>query len=403
MRPSPWMLLLLLMLASCDRTGAELDGGASMAVQVDGEDVPPGWRAPTGACDLDPVDPRGLLLTTTDFATGAVTVVDLTDGSVTPDVAQGSTDAIPFARGEHVVLVHRHQIDRIDVLERDGWSLTAQHALPGQTVSTNPQAIAFDDGGLAYVAAFAEPWVRVLDLEDRGADAERGRIDLSGFADDDGNPEASLAVRCGDLLLVTAQRLDPGFVPVGTDVLIAIDPVGGEALDLDPSSDAMDGLPLLGGWVRQLRRDPADPTGRTLLGLSTGIERIELATGVRRWAVDPERFAEAGIEGRLQPQAFDVDDTGTMAYLAAYDADFSQVRLYRVDLHGNAPAVPEPFADGFDSVERTLELIGQTLWYGSTRTGAAGLWMLDVAAEPPRVTAGPLPTGLAPYSMVVLP
>src|SRR5690606_547061 len=111
-------------------------------------------------------------------------------------------------------------------------------------------------------------------------------------------------------------------------------------LDLEPRTPGVDGLPLLGGWVRQLRRDPSDPHGRTLLGLSIGIERVELDTGRREWAVTPEVMAMAGIEGRLQPQAFDVDERGAVAYVAAYDADFSQVQLYRVGLDGGEPHRP---------------------------------------------------------------
>jgi hypothetical protein len=156
--------------------------------------------------------------------------------------------------------------------------------------------------------------------------------------------------------------------------------------------------------VRQLRRDPSDPQGLTLLGLSTGIERIELVSGRRRWVVAPDTMEQAGIGGRLQPQAFDVDDAGELAYVAAYDSDFSQVRLWRVSLREDGtPAMPEPFAEGFDSVERTLELVGTSLWYGSTRAGAPGLWRFDVSGELPRREAGPLATGLAPYSMVAIP
>ena len=99
-----------------------------------------------------------------------------------------------------------------------------------------------------------------------------------------------------------------------------------------------------------------------------------------------------------------MDDAGELAYLAAYDADFSQVRLYRVSLsEGGSPRVPEPFAEGFDSVERTLELVGTELWYGSTRSGAPGLWRFDASGEVPQRVAGPLATGLPPYSMVAIP
>jgi hypothetical protein len=371
--------------------------------EVDGDAVPSGWRAPSGPCDLDPPAPSRLVLTTTDFVTGAITVVDTNDGTVEPDVAVGSADAVPFAHGGEIIVVHRYQLDRLDVLDPESWSLVAQHALPSDGPSANPHAVAFDAGGRAWVTTFAEPTLRGLDLARPPAQAEQARIDLAGFADDDGNPDASLAVTCGDLVLITAQRLDPAFVPHGPDVLVVVDPARAQALDLEPNTAEPDALPLLGGWIRQLRRDPADPEGRTLLALSRGIERIELRSGRREWALPPAAMAQADIDGRLQPQAFDVDDSGTLAYLAAYDADFSQVRLYRAGLDGAAPTVPEPFADDLDSVERTLELVGSDLWYGSTRAQAPGLWRFDVSGDEPRHVAGPLPTGLPPYSMVAIP
>jgi hypothetical protein len=374
------------------------------AWDVDGDVVPRGWRPPTGPCDLDPPAPSRLVITTTDFVTGAITVVDLADGSVEADVAVGSTDAVPFGHGGRVIVLHRYQLDRIDVLDPTSWSLVAQHGVPSEGPSANPHAVAFDAEGRAWVTSFAEPTLLALDLERPPAEAEVARVDLSPLADDDGNPEASLVVACGDLLLVTAQRLDPAFVPHGPDVLITIDPARAEPIDLDPDTEGVDPLPLLGGWVRQLRRDPSDPEGLTLLALSTGIERIELRSGRRSWALSPQTMAEAGIDGRLQPQAFDVDDAGERVYLAAYDPDFSQVRLYRASLSPDGePAVPEPFAEGFDSVERTLELVGDALWYGSTRAGAPGLWRFDASGEVPQRIEGPLGTGLPPYGMVAIP
>src|SRR5690606_27573168 len=154
--------------------------------QVDGDDVPSGWRAPAGACALDPAEPSRLVLTTTDFATGAITVVDLDDGSVEADVAVGSTDAVPFEGPGTVVVVHRHQLDRIDVLDADTWALRGQHAVPSTEGSANPHAVAFDERGRAWVTTFGDPWLRALDLGRAAGAAELARVDLSVVADDDG-------------------------------------------------------------------------------------------------------------------------------------------------------------------------------------------------------------------------
>lgn len=382
-----------------------VDGGP-VDYEVDGTAVPAGWRAPSGPCALDPVDPSRLLIATTDFSTGALSVLDLATATIQPDVAPGSTDAIPFAHGGRAVIVHRHGIDRIDVWEPEGWSLAAQHALGDEATRPNPHAVAFDSQDRAWVTTFAQPELRVLRLDAPSSQAEVARVDLSAWADDDGNPEASQIVACGDLLLVTAQHLDPGFARAGPEQLIVVDPATETPLDLDPSTPQADGLPLLGQWVRQLRRDPADASGRTLLALDTGIERIDLRTGIRTFAVDPTAMEAADIGQPLQLQSFDVDDGGQRAYLAAYTPDFDQVRLYVVGLDGHEPAIPEPFAEGFDSVERTLEVVGDRLWYGSTRQGQPGLWRFALSPDSgalPTTELGPISTGLPPYSLVTLP
>ena len=173
------------------------------------------------------------------------------------------------------------------------------------------------------------------------------------------------------------------------------------AIDLPTPTPYSASLSIQGEFIKQLRRDPIDPDGVTVLALTTGIERIDLSTGDVAWAVPETTFAAAGIEHRWQPQAFDVDATGSLAHVAAYDGDFEQVRLYRVELDGDTP--PQEVASGFDSVERTLEVVGDRLYYGSTRAGEPGLWIFEVTGAATTVLDGPISTGLPPYSMAVLP
>jgi hypothetical protein len=181
-----------------------------------------------------------------------------------------------------------------------------------------------------------------------------------------------------------------------------IDLVTRQPYDSDPATAGLQGLPVQGTWIRQIRRDPVDPDHQTLLVLTTGIERVDLHTGEVSWAVSEEAFVAAGIDDHSLPQSFDVSSSGDIAYVAAYAADFSEVGLFRVGLDGNDPAVPESFAGGFDSVERTLEVTGNTLWYGSTRLREPGLWAFDLGVTPPTVLDGPIATGLPPYAVTVM-
>jgi hypothetical protein len=375
--------------------------------------VAPGWRPPSAPCQLDAPDPSRLVLTTTDHSTGALTLVDLEAGRVLPDVAEGLTDSVPTWGPGIVPVLHRLNdfVEVFDASDPSRLRSVAQHTV-GTKRGANPQALVFGPDGLAFVTLLGAPWVEVLDLSAPPDEALVDRIDLSAFADPDGNPDAGVAVACGDTMYVATSRLGPDFQRVDYDAIVAVDM--NERVPLDPGRGA---LRVRGQWIRQLRRDRADPEGTTLLALTTGIERIDLKTQEVTWAVPEDAFATAGIDHFYLPQAFDVSEDGTMAYLAAYapedgddpscacesDSCFAQVRLYRVGLDGREPRVPEAFAGGFDSLAQTLEVVDDRLWYGSTRFDAPGLWLFDLALDPPEVLEGPLSTGLPPYAMVAIP
>lgn len=391
-------------------------------VDDDGAPLPPNPEVPLlrpedPPCDLDP-EPRGLLVTTTDFVTGGVTTVELASRRVDADVALGSSDAIPFWHAGRAYVVHRLGFDAIDVLDpRDRFRSLGQYPLarPG-IASTNPQAIAFTADGLAWVTLLGAPELAILDLAQPPGAAERGRVALSEFADDDGNPEASVIVACGDWVLAGVERLDPDWARVDVDMLAPIDARTRTARDLDPEREGGQGYVLGGAWLKQLRRDPKDERGHTLLALTSGIERIDLETGVVEWVVTPARLAAVGITHFMLPLAFDVDDAGEYAYLAAYGSDpehpsdcaaelgdcFDEARIFEISLSTDAP--PRLLARDLDASDRTLEVVGDTLWFASRRRHAPGVWIFSLGEPhgPAPVLAGPLATGLPPYGMTVI-
>jgi len=364
---------------------------------------------PLGACELPPAEPAAIVITTTDFSTGAVSVLELgPTPRLTTDVALGTPDAIPYpAPDGRVVVVHRFGWDYLDVLDpRDGWRSLANVRIEGPApgVAANPHAIAFDRGGRAWVTLYGAAEVQALALP---AAQPRARVDLRPFADGDGLPEVSLAVVCGERLYVGVQRLDRRTIPwgeAGPDVLVAIDPRRGEVLDLDPSTAAPDGVVLQGRSARQLRADPRDPSGTRLFALTDGVELVDLAAATAAWVVRPEQLAARGYGGpqqHLLPQAFDIDAAGATLWLTIYRPDFSGIDVLRIPLAAPEAAsrvVPELELDG---VERTIELVGDVLVVGSRASQRPGVWLIDTGAQPPApLTAAPLSTGLPPYAFV---
>lgn len=402
-------LLLLVSLCAC--------ADPLLPPEDTGDSKPPAPLQPglpeVEACDFGPMNPSTLVVTTTDFATGAVTIVDA-DGTVRTDVAVGSPDAIPYPAPSGAAIVHRHGYDFVDMLDPGGWRSQGQHALEASDApSPNPHAVAFDDDGLGYVTLFGSAELLVFDPAAVPGEAILDTIDLSPFADDDGRPEASTAVRCGETLWVGVQRLDvpSGYTHTGEDMLVAIDLPTRTPWDFDPDAAGGQGLPLQGISLRQLRRNGGDPT--SLYGLTSGIERIDLSSFESTWAVPPEAFAAVGASHHLQPLAFDVDASGRWAWVALYlppegtapdcannwQACFDHARLFEVDLDAAVPTLV-PFGAPFSAVERTVQRIDETLWVGSREIGEAGLYTYDLTVHPPVLTGGPFSTGLPPYSVI---
>jgi len=343
-------------------------------------------------CRVGVDDPRHLVITTTDFSTGAVSVATTDGHHLVTDVALGSNDAMPFYHDGLLYLVHRHQLDFIDVVDPcDGFASRGQFPLsaPGVT-SANPNSVAFRDDGLAFVPLFAAPRMAVIDFSRPHTEAVVGHVDTSAFADDDGNPEASLAIGCGDTLFINARRLDPSFKPVDRELLFAVD-----AHTCKPYDTSIE---LHGTYVKKARLDPGDPSGRTLLLLTTGVERVDLVAGTSEWALSDSALAAVGVEG-FQVQAFDITMDGRV-YLAAYNSDFTSVDIWRGQLDQTDL---ERVATGLNAVEGTLEIIGDELWFGDTTPGHSGLRVFDLTSDPPELIAGPLSTGLPPYTMIAVP
>lgn len=397
--------LFILALAACDLAAPgeggepEPQGPAPAAIA--------GYPESVGACLGEPAAPTRLLVTTTDFATGGVSVVDLQTREVRADVAVGSTDAKPFWLGDAALVLHRYGLDALDLLDpAEGFALLAQRAITvSGVVSANPQSVVAGPDGVAYVPLFGAPEVQVWDLSDPADPRRTGRIDLRALADADGDPEASEALLCGGVLFVVVDLVDQAqsFAPTRPQAAVAvIDVASGAVHDLDPGAPGVQPLSLRGQWARQWRLDPSDPSGRTALVLTTGVERVDLSRGTSSWAVAPERLAAAGISDFRLPQAFDLGPGGDHVLLAAYRADYSEVALFRAALDRDEPLVE--IAAGLQSVEQTLEVVGDTLWFGDRTPGASGLRAWDLREDPPAPLPGtPLPLGLAPYAAAPIP
>lgn len=355
-------------------------------------------------------DPAHLLVTTTDFSTGAVSRIDLATLEVEADLALASTDAVPIAWGERAFVINRFGYDWIDELDvDDALALVHEFAvIPSELdVSANPQSLVFDASERAWISLYGAPELQVHRVPADGSKpaAERA-YDLSHFADADGIPELGTLIACGEQLFAVAERIDrDAWVPSGTSWLIPITTrESDEALhEFDAAHAGPDALALRGTGFGAWRLDPADPSGHTLLVLNSGIERIDLAAGTSEWVVDESVFDSLGFT-HLHLAGFDLDAQGRM-WLAAATTNYEEYRLHRIELgdDGEGAQLVEVVA-GLQSVTGDLEIVGDRLYFADTTLGASGVrvFELDAAGQASELGESPLAVGLPPLAMTGL-
>jgi hypothetical protein len=215
------------------------------------------------------------VVTTTDFAVGALATVDLDTWEVTDSITATSAD--PFVRTDDglVLQINRWQHDSVRIY--DPADLTTPLVELSTGAGSNPQEALFCGGDL-FVTRLEETSIGVYD-PDTGMAV--GTVDLSTWTDDDGSPEATTMARIGDTLYVGLQRLDRASVwwtpsdgggrvlevdcasrevtrewSTGSNVIVQQHPVVDDTLLLvDGAYYTDEGLVSLDGGIRELPLD----------------------------------------------------------------------------------------------------------------------------------------------------
>jgi hypothetical protein len=351
----------------------------------------------TEACTIGVANPTRLALTTTDYSTGAVSVVDLATRTVQKDVALAGSDALVGYHAGSIYVLNRNNDNYVDLLDGSGFqSQGSEYPIRIEcSTNPNPHSITFTKEGYALLPNYGHASASLMDFSQDPAAAIIHNFDLNQFADADGNAEASLSFRCGDIAFVSVQRLDGNFTPVDCDLLVPI--------DLAQKKVYASAIPINGRWLKQIRKDPSDAKGHTILTLSSGIERVNLATGEVSVLVSSAQLESAagGSDMHFRISDFDINAEGTKAYLAIATDDYLSMSIWQADLDGSPDLVS--VISNVNASERTLNIVGTELWFGDTTSGASGVRVFDLNQKPPSEIGSVRNTGLAPYYVTPIP
>ncbi|MBE0565376.1 MAG: hypothetical protein IH621_05415 [Krumholzibacteria bacterium] len=306
--------------------------------------------------------------------------------TVSADLATIPGDAVGRHHGGLVYIVGRKGSDLLQVYDpAAGFALVREFSLGA---GRNPQDIAFDTAGEAYIPCYDEA---VLLRVDVAGETILGTYSTAPFADADGLPETAWCAAAGDLLYIACQKLDRGnwYGPSGPGAILVFDMAAEQWVDMDPVAAGVQPIALVGGnpYTRLVLDGDRLAVGCAgWFGLADGgIELVDLTAGVS--------LGYAVTEAELGGDVLVVEPDGACWLALVSDASFT-TSVRRACAAGVAV-----LDTGTGYVHADLWLQGGVLHLLDRTPGAAGLRVLDPQSGAEH-TAGAISTGLPPFMFV---
>lgn len=335
-----------------------------------------------------------IFIITSDFSTGSTSLVK--GGAETADInlLGVHSDAVGHYHNGRIYVVNRFGQDNIIVLDAADPSVPLMQFSVGN--GNNPHDIEIVAEDKAYVTLYERSELLIVDPRDG---AERGRIDLSAFADSDGLPEVSQIVRVGARVYLSCQRLDrnSGWGPVDNSFLIVVDIASDTLVDVDPEVEGVQGILLSAG----------NPNGLVVIGDRIAVSGVasfgDRSGGVDLIDVKTNRslgiaIGEEALGGDIN---FMVMVDSERGFAIVSDENFVNfVRPFNLR-SGEVGAPLEGLSGGFTP---SMAVDGNRLIVADQGSfsdpAAAGLKIFDAASG--QLLQGPIATGLPPVDIVVL-
>ncbi len=315
------------------------------------------------------------ILTTTDYSVGSLATVDLATWEVTDGITDTTGDPVVDVSGGYVFQINRFNYDDVRVYEPGSYGAPiTEFALDD---GANPHDAEVCNGEL-FLSQFGAPELVIYDPE---SGLLTGSVDLSAYADADGNPEMSDIVQVDGKLYVALENLDTGG---------SWTPVGGAVVEIDCATRAVtaDWSPGFGVSVFPYPPEPSKVVVSTREdadgGSTGGLWLLDTSDGSLSELLVPD--AELGG----QVIAFTAYETGAVAMIATPNYTYSYGCIDLSDW-------------SYTEVEADLGYIpamagndwGQA-WFAA---GNKGVWIYDVETCTSLTGQDPIKLGLGAYSV----
>lgn len=331
-------------------------------------------------------EPTAWLLTTDYSNFGRARSFDAAaQWAVSADLATIPGDAAGRHHGGLVYVLGRGGSNVLQVYDpAAGFALVHEFSLGA---GRNPQDIAFDSGGEAYVSCYDQAVLLRVDVANETVLAT---YSTAGFADADGLPETAWCAADGDRLYIACQKLDRDnwYAPSGPGAVLVFDMAAEQWVDMDPAGAGVQPISLVGAnpYTRLVLDGGVLAVGCAgYFGLADGgIETVDLASGLSL-GYD---VTESALGGDILVMVPDGDCWLTLVSDASFITSVRRVCGAGVDV----------LDTGNDYVHADLWLFGGQLFVADRTTGAAGLRVIDPVTG--AALSGTIATGLPPFMFV---
>lgn len=356
--------------------------------------------------ELIPGRDGAIVVTSTDFSTGAVGWINPRTRRVHPDLGLAHSDTRLRHNKTHNFLINRYGFDSIVIFARDA-ALTRQGSFsvtePGRP-SSNPHDLIIDAKGHMHLSFLGRDHLKVYDISDPANAKLTRSIDLSAFSDADGLPEAGYLIQCEDTYFVLIQRLDRDnqWLPVDHSYLVPVHAPSGALYDFDGTQDRRpDGIRILGTGMSGWRKDPRVLDGTRILALNRGLQSIDLKTAKVESVIPEQVFIDRGMD-IWDVRNFAVSPDGRWVWILAIDT-WPNHTIFRASLTQQGKDMI-PAVQGVQSVDASMIRVDNALWLADTTDGKSGVRIFDIQGDVLEESAdSPLLVGLPPYWLNLVP
>ena len=335
------------------------------------------------------------VMTTTDYATGGLSSLDLGTNTAVNDHLTIHSDAVVRTYRDKVYILNRLGQDNVIVLGGDDLQTPQTQYSTGN--GSNPHDIAFVSEEKAYISRYGRTHLLVVNPVTGDS---LGTVDLSTFADADGLPETSQLAVHGGHLFAACHRLDRenGWAPTEFSAIAVVDVTTDELVDADPDTEGTQGIVMTG----------SNPSGAALRGGKWYLSAVNSYTDLTDGGIEVIDLVNLRSEGIMLDETTAGGNPGSLVMTSDRDGYAVITDEYFVNTVKRLDLATQSVSPGLEGLSGGfvpgLGLFGTRLFVldqGSFGDPAsAGVKIYDVNSDD--LLAGPIGTGLPPSSIAFL-